>query len=383
MFGIRLEMHASFLLLLLFVAWNGFRIDGVVGALGYGVYLLVGFTCVVLHELGHSLAARALGIPTRRIWLLPVGGMAELATMPRRPRWEFLITIAGPLVNFALVGLVAALLYLLNQPALLRLDPAAIQGAIHRYDLSGLAAILLLWNLGMGLFNLLPLFPMDGGRLLRAVLSHYTGSHLRATRITVWIGKPFFVALILLTAYTGNWLLVLLLLLVMFLGELEWRVVRQKERFVDLAVGHFTARSFHLYPVETTLAEALDILQFQQPPEIVLRADGRLVGLFTPADILRLASAYPLETPLRGLLPLPQALQSHWPLSMLGQQLERSTPQVFPVYRHEELLGFFRLHDLDRLMEFHRVRLRHAASPRPGANPDPSAAKSAPATGPV
>lgn len=361
-FGIKLELHISFLLMLLFVAWDGFRTAGWIAALGITFYFLLGFTCVVLHELGHSLAARAWGIPTLRIWLLPIGGIAELAEMPRRPRLEFFISIAGPAVNFIIVAITLALLVVTNQTDLLNLGMRGWNEAIAGFGWRGVACVLLMWNCGMGTFNLLPIFPMDGGRILRSVLYSRFRNYLRATRWAVTIGKPVFLALIIAAAIYHHWVMVALLLFVMLLGELEWRVVRQRERYAELAIGNLTARTFHCYPTTTTIAEALDILQFHQPAELVLLEGGRLLGIYTGAEVLRLAGIHRLDTPLRGLLPVPSPLQSNWPLSMLGQQLESRTARSYPVYRHDELIGIFRVNELDRLLDFHRLRLRTDAA---------------------
>lgn len=350
--------------MLLFVGWEAFRLDGLVGALGYTFYFVLGFGCVVLHELGHSLAARAWGIPTLRIWLLPIGGIAELAEMPRRPRLEFFISIAGPAVNFGIVATIVALLLVTNRQDILTLQEHAWEAAISGYGPAGIACVLLVWNIGMGLFNLLPIFPMDGGRILRSLLYSRLRNYLRATRWALWVSKPFFLVLIVAAAVFQHWMLVLLLLFVMLLGELEWRVVRQRERYTDLAIGNFAARTFHCYPPSTTIGEALDIIQFHQPAELVLREHGKLIGIYTGAEILRLASIHEPDTPLRGLLPVPSPLQMNWPLSMLGQQLESHSPRSYPVFRNEELIGVFRITDLDRLLEFHRLRLRRQQEPR-------------------
>jgi Zn-dependent protease len=373
-FGIKLELHITFLFLLAFIAWDAYRMDGWVAALGFTLYFLLGFSCVVLHELGHSLAARAWGIPTLRIWLLPIGGIAELAEMPRRPRLEFFISIAGPAVNFAIVAFVAVLLVLTDQRRILALDGHAWSQAILGFGWTGIACVLLLWNTGMGLFNLLPIFPMDGGRILRSVLYSRLRNYLRATRIAVMVSKPIILVLVVAAALHQQWMLLLLLLLVMLLGELEWRVVRQRERYADLPLGNFTARTYHCYPPGTTLGEALDIVQFHQPAELVLTENGALVGIFTGSEVLRLASIHTVDTPLRGLLPVPSPLQMNWPLSMLGQQLESRSPRSYPVFRHDQLIGVFRVGQLDQLLEFHRLRLRRQSDPveaQPPIDPGP------------
>ncbi len=165
--GIPIKVHGS---LPLFLILAGLLINLGGGVSGFVLTVLLwtlAFGCVLLHELGHALAARRYGIPVREITLYPIGGVAALAYMPKNWRREFVIAIAGPAVNFALAGLFA-LTYVL------------VPGAF----LGWLVAI----NLGLALFNLIPGFPMDGGRILRALLAR-TRSYYRATKIAVDVGR--------------------------------------------------------------------------------------------------------------------------------------------------------------------------------------------------
>ncbi|MEM0897923.1 MAG: site-2 protease family protein [Verrucomicrobiota bacterium] len=184
-FGIGIFVHWTFALLPLWVVFatlgnNG----GIAAAIGGVVFICAVFGCVVLHELGHSLAARHYGIPTRSITLLPIGGVAALERMPTNPRQELVIAIAGPMVNVFIAGFLALVGYtfgLLNQ----------ITGALNFAaftTLSGLLNALLVTNIILVIFNMIPAFPMDGGRVFRALLSTKIG-HLRATDIAALVGK--------------------------------------------------------------------------------------------------------------------------------------------------------------------------------------------------
>ena len=179
-FGIGVYVHASFLLIVAWVALGQMGAGGGLGAvLGSVVFLLAIFACVVLHELGHALAARRYGIRTRDIILLPIGGVARLERMPEKPEQELVVAIAGPLVN---VGIAAAL------GAWLTLTGAVVPGASVGLTGGAFLERLLVVNLGLVVFNLLPAFPMDGGRVLRALLAMRLGL-LRATRIAGTVGK--------------------------------------------------------------------------------------------------------------------------------------------------------------------------------------------------
>jgi Zn-dependent protease len=186
-FGIDVYIHGTFWLLPLFVFLNGVFLNDALDA-AFEVVVLFGiFGCIVLHETGHALAARAFGIGTRDITLYPMGGIASLERMPERPGREIAIALAGPAVNFAIVlGLIAAAF--LGDYA----TPAAwTSGDANLVDL--FLGQILVANLFLGVFNLIPAFPMDGGRVLRAVLS-FGMTRLEATRIAVGVGSVLAIA---------------------------------------------------------------------------------------------------------------------------------------------------------------------------------------------
>jgi Zn-dependent protease len=221
-FGIRLAVHFSFLLLVAYAAWAGWTenpADRWMGLTLDLLLILLLFTCIVLHELGHSLTARRYGIGVSRILLLPIGGMAEFDSIPRQPRRELLISLAGPAVNFTI-----ALLLLLFLPW-----PKDWHGDSVEFSARGLGDLLLRINLVMGGFNLLPVFPMDGGRIFRALLATRC-SYLQATFWAATVGK---VLAILGAAWFGlvakNPVAVGLFLFIMVAGDIEYRAVKRRE----------------------------------------------------------------------------------------------------------------------------------------------------------
>jgi Zn-dependent protease len=236
-FGIRLAVHVSFLLLLAYAAWEGWagsKETPWLGAIVNAGLVLLLFTCVVLHELGHSLTARRFGIGVPRILLLPIGGMAEFDAIPRQPRSELLITLAGPAVNFAIAF---ALLPFVSIPRL-------SSDADLSFTFGGMGQLLLWINLVMGCFNLLPVFPMDGGRILRALLA-MRWSYLRATLWASAIGKVLAALGVVLMAFLWhNPLGAILFAFIFVAGDLEYRAV--KRRAEDAAQwAHFIQRLYN------------------------------------------------------------------------------------------------------------------------------------------
>jgi stage IV sporulation protein FB len=166
-FDVPVYIHLTFILLLGLVGVNGLFRGGIAAAIAGVVMITSVFACVVLHEFGHVLAARRYGIPTADVTLLPIGGVARLARMPSKPSQELVVALAGPAVNIAIAATLWPLIVLSESPFLAQLFAI---------------------NIALALFNMLPAFPMDGGRVLRALLASRL-NYVRATDIAAGIGK--------------------------------------------------------------------------------------------------------------------------------------------------------------------------------------------------
>ncbi|HSJ00919.1 MAG TPA: site-2 protease family protein, partial [Verrucomicrobium sp.] len=156
--GTEVRIHATFLLLLAWIGLLAMRQGGGAAAIEAVAFLAVMFLCVLLHEFGHVIAARRYGIKTPDVTLLPIGGLARLERMPTKPQEELVVAIAGPAVNIAIAGLLFLWTRIVPTPSL-AFD--MVEGPF--------AVRLMVWNLIMVAFNMIPAFPMDGGRVLRAV----------------------------------------------------------------------------------------------------------------------------------------------------------------------------------------------------------------------
>lgn len=205
LFGIPVNVHFTFLLLLAAVGLIQLFQSGVSAAFAMVILISAVFGCVLLHEFGHVLAARHFGIATRDVTLLPIGGLARLERMPRNPRQELWISLAGPAVNAALAGLFS-------------IGSMTFGG----WFTGRLVAI----NVALALFNLLPAFPMDGGRVLRAVLSERMGN-LAATEIAANVGRAMAVVFGLVGLF-GNPMLVFIAIFVWFGAGQEAQLARHQ-----------------------------------------------------------------------------------------------------------------------------------------------------------
>jgi Zn-dependent protease len=177
--GIEVRIHLTFLLFLAWIWFSYYQVAGLGGAMQGVLFILSLFACVLLHEFGHAFAARGFGIATPDITLLPIGGVARLTRIPDKPWQELVVAIAGPLVN---VVIAAALIFVVHRSA--ELEQLQYLESPRVELLSKLASV----NVMLVLFNLIPAFPMDGGRILRALLA-MAMPYAQATQIAAWIGQ--------------------------------------------------------------------------------------------------------------------------------------------------------------------------------------------------
>lgn len=347
LFGIQLELHLTFLLLLLVIAWQGSLDAGWRGGIWSTAAVILIFSCVVLHELGHCLVAKRFSIPIHRIILLPIGGMALFGHIPRQPGKELLITAAGPAVNFILA---AILILIVGLP-----DPQALF-SLH-YDFNGMLTLLLFFNLVMGIFNLLPVFPMDGGRLLRALLA-MRFSYLASTRAAVYIAKPLALTGILIAlVYYNNWLTAALFAFIYVGGDMEYEQVRRREAFRGITIRDLTCSQPTLMAHDRTLADAVELMAVLSIHEILILNDRRVQGILQRDQLAKLAVRNKPDTPLEKLCPKPPTiLQADWPLDLFSDMLLRSGHDLFPVFANGVLVGTIDSRRLNESLAWHRLR---------------------------
>jgi len=217
--GVPVKVHWSFSLLFLLVIYLAYVKNLAMDQLlSFGVMILILFACVLLHELGHTLMAKRLGIRATDIVLSPIGGLARLESMHAYPKKEIAISLAGPFVNLILALLLFILLYVVLEPGI-DFDPYNAVGSIAW---PALLYYMLFINLMLFVLNLIPAFPMDGGRILRALLS-LRMDVLKATHIAVITGRIFAVLFMILAIYFRYYALIIVSLFIYIMATAEYR----------------------------------------------------------------------------------------------------------------------------------------------------------------
>lgn len=342
--GIEVRVHVTFLVLVLWFALAGwFDERSLAGAVSGIVLILLVFTCVVLHELGHALMARRFGVRTRDITLLPIGGMARLQDMPRTPGAEIAIALAGPAVNVVIALLLALLLGsdgLLPQAQALQRGEATL--------LQSLFAI----NVMLAVFNLIPAFPMDGGRVLRAALALRL-SHIRATRVAARVGQGIAV-LFLLIGIFFNPFLALIGVFIWFGASLEAADAEMREVVADIDLADALITDFRALRPDDTLGHAAALTLAGMQKDFPVVRDGRLLGLLTQPMLLEALRQWSegerVERAMRRDIPVGRSDES---LREIWQRLREGEGYPVPIVEQGRLVGLI---DLENLIELMRIR---------------------------
>lgn len=293
-----IRVHLTFFLLVAWIAAAQGSAGGLAAALDGALFIMLVLVCVALHELGHAAAARRYGIRTPDITLYPFGGVASLERMPEKPTQEIVVALAGPLVN---VVIAAALWVVIGA----RFDLADMTQMMEaQMSLMGrLAAV----NVVLVVFNLIPAFPTDGGRVFRALLALRLGS-VRATRIASGVGQALAVAFVFL-GLLGNPLLALVGVFLFVAATSENRAVAERALAGGFRVADAMVRRFEALRPGARAADAARMLLATTQQEFpVVDDDGRLSGMVLRADLVAALKSggdeVPVESFMRRDLPI-------------------------------------------------------------------------------
>jgi Zn-dependent protease/CBS domain-containing protein len=360
--GIDVYMHATFLLLVGFIVivnWTeshslGRTLDGV-------LFVLVIFGCIVLHELGHALTARHYGVRTRDIVLLPIGGVARLERMPEDPNQELRVALAGPAVNVVIAALLFAALGLAGRfPTWRQAETIAWTG--HNFLLSLMAV-----NVWLVLFNLIPAFPMDGGRVLRALLAKRM-DYTDATQAAAHVGQGIaFVFGFLGLLYDPFLLFIALFVWMGASGEAG--MVQMRTSLGGIPVARVMLTNFRTLEPDNQLADAVEHILSGWQQDFPVVFGTRVLGVLTREDLLRALARGGVDKPVRDAMRRDfEAVDSHDMLEQAVQVLKRCGCRSLPVEHNGELVGMLTLENVGEFMMI-RSALRHAPQGARSAKP--------------
>jgi len=285
-FGITLRLHVTFLIFLAFIAYGGFREAGLDGA-GWAVAMFGSiFACIAFHELGHSVVAQQLGVQVKSITLLPIGGVAALRSIPENPWHEIAITVAGPMVNAAIACILIPITGIPSHWLLVAMP----------HDLHGLLLSLAQANVTLFLFNFIPAFPMDGGRLLRASLA-LVFSYRLATTIAAMVGQGLAILFVLVGLKFSFWLVIIGAFI--FIGaEGEDRIVRIRSVLHDLDVEDVMSRDFAALSPADPVARGIELIYQTGQDDFPVIQDGQLLGIVTRPALVEAVNKRGADTPV-------------------------------------------------------------------------------------
>ncbi len=280
--GIKIEVHWTFTLLLIWVVYLDIRRGGNLNSALMNVALILFlFLCVVLHELGHALTARKFNIGTRKITLLPIGGVASLEKMPEKPRQELLVALAGPAVN-----VVIAMLLLLVVPlgTYLSMDVENLETLLTTPSFNTLLFYLLIANIMLVAFNMIPAFPMDGGRVLRALLA-FKMSRAKATEIAATLGQTLAVVFFIMGLFFNPFLV--LIALFIFIGAYgENQIVKKTALLEGHLVKDAMLTQITTVRPDSTMDQIIDLLLASTEKDFVVVDEGQIVGTIYHKQII-------------------------------------------------------------------------------------------------
>ncbi|HHY47250.1 MAG TPA: CBS domain-containing protein [Firmicutes bacterium] len=352
--GIPVRLHWTFLLFLAFMLVANTLRAGLAASLGGIGFIIALFLSVTLHEFGHSLMARKFGIKVRDITLLPIGGVSQLETIPDDPKQEFLVAVAGPAVSLALAFIFFVLMRLTGFSILSPRYASPAQYLWGGRFLASLASA----NLILGLFNIIPAFPMDGGRVLRSLLAQQM-NYIEATRIAAAIGQGFAFLFALLGLFSNPWLIFVALFIYMGAGT-EERTTEIRRVLGNIPVHRVMTTFFERVSPDEPLARVLEYAYRGCQEDFPVVDGDTIKGVLTKASIL--AALHEKGPDIRvseAMLTDYTVLSPNDMLAGVYERMQACNCSSLPVLQDGKLVGMVGLENIGRFFMYESAR-QHA-----------------------
>ncbi len=346
-FGIRLQIHWTFILIIAWAVYVGWSQGGTTSAVLWTIALVLAiFACVVLHEFGHALTARRYGIPTRKITLLPIGGVASLERMPEDPKEELLVAVMGPVVNVV----IAFILYFFIQNQLdIFQQPEQAREFFQTVTAENFLIYLWSTNILLVLFNAIPAFPMDGGRVLRALLS-FKMDRVKATQIASSLGQFIAVAFFFL-GFAYNPILIFIALFVFFGASSEYRMIQQMSVLKGHKVKEAMKSEYTALQPDDSLKRVGDVLLSGDERHFIVKGEnGSVAGVLYNKSITEAFQSQRTDATVADLMDKDfKTVKPEEDLSEIYRTVQRRRHNFFPVMDKGELVGVI---DMENINEF-------------------------------
>lgn len=346
--GIDIKVHVTFPLILIWAAiqFGYLAGNGMAGGVFGIIVITLLFVIVTLHELGHSYAALRYGVPVEQIVLLPLGGVAQLKNIPEKPWQEFVIAIAGPAVNFA----IALVLYLFAR--LFNLQISSLDTLLNNFTsvtFNAVFSYLFVYNLFLGLFNLIPAFPMDGGRILRAFLATRL-DYVRATAVSAAIGRAIALLFGLYGFLGGGFSLILIAFFVYIGAGQEREAVTTRSVLRGLTVGQAFSRQTQTLRPDDVVQTAVNLTLSSHQANYPVCDGDQLVGLLTYPQLLQALHESGPETAVSAAMLTDLPILSPTSDLIDAQQLLRDNQlTALPVMENGRFVGLLTTSDIGEI----------------------------------
>jgi Zn-dependent protease/predicted transcriptional regulator len=343
--GIDIKVHITFFLILILGAVEWGTLTGTTEGALFGVVLMILlYTCVTLHELGHSIVAKRFGIPVREIILFPLGGVANITKNPDKPLHDLLISIAGPMVNVV----IALILFLAigSSGRVSLLDGRGLVQDFQTPSLQGMLLWLLAANVTLVIFNLVPAFPLDGGRAFRAILAMFMG-YRRATRIASIVGELLAIVIGIYGLMSGNFVLALIAVIIFFGANQETAIAESKAVLTTLRVGDAYNKHALTLAVGDRVNKVVDYLLTSYQPDFAVLQGNNLLGIVTRNDVLRAMATSPTDLFVTEIMQRDAVkVDASKTLQEVSELLQARGARVAAVYDGSTYLGLIGLEDV-------------------------------------